>query len=131
MKFVTLAAVAALTLAACAAEEAEAAEIGSTGISIGAELDNNYNFDTEDFTITLTPEVGYEWRGLDFTASTDLEVLNNSTITLTDQDLPTLDLGVEYGIGLWALDATVYGETGYNFETDDMSAVEMGMKFSF
>ena len=125
MKFAALATVAMIT-----ATSVTAAEIGSTGISIGAELDNNYNVDTEDFTITLTPEVGYAWNGFDFTASTDLSVLENDTVTFADE-MPTLDFGVEYGIQLWMLDATLYGETGYDLELEDMADVEMGMKFSF
>ena len=125
MKFAALATVAMIT-----ATSVTAAEIGATGISIGAELDNNYNVDTEDFTITLTPEVGYAWNGFDFTASTDLSVLENDTVTFADE-MPTLDFGVEYGIQLWMLDATLYGETGYDLELEDMADVEMGMKFSF
>jgi len=125
MKFAALATVAMIT-----ATSVTAAEIGSTGISIGAELDNKYNVDTEDFTITLTPEVGYAWNGFDFTASTDLSVLENDTVTFADE-MPTLDFGVEYGIQLWMLDATLYGETGYDLEMEDMADVEMGMKFSF
>jgi len=125
MKFAALATVAMIT-----ATSVTAAEIGATGISIGAELDNNYNVDTEDFTITLTPEVGYAWNGFDFSASTDLSVLENDTVTFADE-MPTLDFGVEYGIQLWMLDATLYGETGYDLELEDMADVEMGMKFSF
>lgn len=125
MKFAALATVAMIT-----ATSVTAAEIGATGISIGAELDNNYNVDTEDFTITLTPEVGYAWNGFDFSASTDLSVLENDTVTFADE-MPTLDFGVKYGIQLWMLDATLYGETGYDLELEDMADVEMGMKFSF
>ena len=125
MKFAALATVAMIT-----ATSVTAAEIGATGISIGAELDNKYNVDTEDFTITLTPEVGYAWNGFDFSASTDLSVLENDTVTFADE-MPTLDFGVEYGIQLWMLDATLYGETGYDLELEDMADVEMGMRFSF
>ena len=125
MKFAALATVAMIT-----ATSVTAAEIGATGISIGAELDNNYNVDTEDFTITLTPEVGYAWNGFDFSASTDLSVLENDTVTFADE-MPTLDFEVEYGIQLWMLDATLYGETGYDLELEDMADVEMGMRFSF
>ena len=39
MKIAVIAVASALALAACAGTEAEAAEIGNTGISIGAELD--------------------------------------------------------------------------------------------
>ncbi len=64
MKIAAIAAtVTALTLAACGGTQAEAAEIGNTGISIGAELDNRYNVDAEALTVTLTPEVGYNIAG--------------------------------------------------------------------
>lgn len=130
MKIAAIAATALITLAACQATEAEAAEIGSTGISIGAELDNRYNVDGDDMTVTLTPGLGYDWRGFALSAEMDV-VLYENEFTLNNDDLPTLDFGAEYGLGLWGLTSTAYIESGYNFETDDMSDVEVGISFSF
>jgi hypothetical protein len=130
MKIAIAATAAALTLAACAGTEAEAAEIGATGISIGAELDNRYNVDTEVMTTTLTPEVGYNIAGFGLSADMDF-VLYNDEFTLNNDVLPTLDFGAEYGVGVLGLTSTAYVETGYNFETEDMSDIELGLKFKF
>ena len=130
MKIAIAATVAALTLAACAGTEAEAAEIGATGISIGAELDNRYNVDTETMTTTLTPEVGYDIAGFGLSAEMDF-VLYDNDFTLNNDELPTVDFGAEYGMTLGGLNATVYGETGYDLEAEDMSDVEVGVSFKF
>ena len=130
MKIAIAATVAALTLAACAGTEAEAAEIGATGISIGAELDNRYNVDTETMTTTLTPEVGYDIAGFGLSAEMDF-VLYDNEFTLNNDELPTLDFGAEYGMTLGGLNATVYGETGYDLEAEDMSDIEVGVSFKF
>ena len=126
MKIAAIAAAALITTTAAVS----AAEIGATGISIGAELDNRYNVDAETMTTTLTPEIGYEIAG--FAVSADMDfVLYNDEFTLNNDELPTLDMGVEYGLGLGGLTSTAYVETGYNFETEDMSDVEVGITFSF
>jgi len=130
MKFAIAATAAALTLAACAGTEAEAAEIGATGISIGAELDNRYNVDAEALSITLTPEVGYNIAGFGLSASTDLLLADNDGLALGDTK-PELEFGAEYGLGMWGLTSTAYVESGYNFETEDMSDVEVGVSFKF
>ena len=130
MKFAAIAVASALALAACAGTEAEAAEIGATGISIGAELDNRYNVDAEALTVTLTPEVGYNIAGFGLSASTDLLLADNDGLALGDTK-PELEFGAEYGLGMWGLTSTVYAETGYDFEVEDMSDVEVGISFKF
>jgi hypothetical protein len=130
MKFAAIAVASALALAACQATEVEAAEIGATGISIGAELDNRYNVDAETMTTTLTPEVGYNLAGFGLSAEMDF-VLYDNEFTLNNDELPTLDFGAEYGLGLMGLTSTAYVESGYNFETEDMSDVEVGVNFKF
>jgi len=130
MKF-AIAAATALVLSACMhASEAEAAEIGATGISIGAELDNRYNVDAETMTTTLTPGVGYDIAGFGLSAEMDF-VLYDNEFTLNNDELPTLDFGAEYGLGLMGLTSTAYVESGYNFETEEMSDVEIGVGFKF
>ena len=126
MKIAAIAAAALITSTAAVS----AAEIGATGISIGAELDNRYNVDTEVMTTTLTPEVGYNIAGFGLSADMDF-VLYNDEFTLNNDVLPTLDFGAEYGVGILGLTSTAYVETGYNFETEDMSDVELGLKFKF
>jgi len=126
MKIAAIAAAALITSTAAVS----AAEIGATGISIGAELDNRYNVDAETMTTTLTPEVGYDIAGFGLSAEMDF-VLYDDKFTLNNDELPTLDFEAEYGLGMWGLTSTAYVETGYNFETEDMSDVEVGVSFKF
>ena len=126
MKIAAIAAAALITSTAAVS----AAEIGATGISIGAELDNRYNVDAETMTTTLTPEVGYDIAGFGLSAEMDF-VLYDDKFTLNNDELPTLDFGAEYGLGMWGLTSTAYVETGYNFETEDMSDIEVGVSFKF
>ena len=130
MKFAAIAVASALALAACAGTEAEAAQLGATGISIGAELDNRYNVDQEQMTTTLTPSAGYNIAGFGLSAEMDF-VLYDNDFTLNNDELPTLDFGAEYGMTLGGLNATVYGETGYDLEAEDMQDVEVGISFKF
>jgi len=126
MKFAAIAAAALIASTAAVS----AAEIGATGISIGAELDNRYNVDAETMTTTLTPEVGYDIAGFGLSAEMDF-VLYDDEFTLNNDELPTLDFTAEYGMTLGGLNATVYGETGYDLEAEDMSDVEVGISFKF
>jgi len=126
MKIAAIAAAALITSTAAVS----AAEIGATGISIGAELDNRYNVDAETMTTTLTPEVGYDIAGFGLSAEMDF-VLYDDKFTLNNDELPTLDFEAEYGLGMWGLTSTAYVETGYNFETEDMSDIEVGVSFKF
>ena len=126
MKLAAAAATSALLLTACMhATEAEAAEIGATGISIGAELDNRYNIDGDDMTVTVTPEVG-----IDLSADMDF-ILYENEFTLNNDELPTLDFGAEYGMTMWGLNSKVYAETGYDLELEAMDDIEVGISFSF
>ena len=126
MKFAAIAAAALIASTAAVS----AAEIGATGISIGEELDNRYNVDAETMTTTLTPEVGYNIAGFGLSAEMDF-VLYDDEFTLNNDELPTLDFTAEYGMTLGGLNATVYGETGYDLEAEDMSDVEVGISFKF
>ena len=126
MKIAAIAAAALITSTAAVS----AAEIGNTGISIGAELDNRYNVDQEQMTTTLTPSAGYNIAGFGLSAEMDF-VLYDNEFTLNNDELPTVDFGAEYGMTLGGLNATVYGETGYDLEAEDMSDVEVGISFKF
>jgi len=131
MKLAAAAATTALLLTACmATTEAEAAEIGATGISVGAELDNRYNFDTETMTATLTPGFGYDLSGVSLAAEMDF-ILYENEFTLNNDELPTLDVGAEYGMTMWGLNSKVFAETGYDLEAERMEDIEVGISFSF
>ena len=126
MKIAAIAAAALITSTAAVS----AAEIGNTGISIGAELDNRYNVDQEQMTTTLTPSAGYNIAGFGLSAEMDF-VLYDNDFTLNNDELPTVDFGAEYALGVMGLTSTVYAETGYDLEAEDMSDVEVGISFKF
>ena len=122
---------AAITAAALlAASAASAADLGNTGISISAELDSRYNVDQEAFTMTMSPEIGYNLSGFALSLGTDVVILQNDAIVLGDA-LPTINFGAKYGLTAWGLSSEAYFETGYDLELDDMSDIEIGVKFSF
>lgn len=122
---------AAITVAVLlAAAPVAAADLGNTGISISAELDNRYNVDQEAFTMTMSPEIGYNLSGFHLSLGTDIVILENDTIVLGDTR-PTIDFGAKYGLTAWGLSSEAYFETGYNLELNNMSDIEIGVKFSF
>lgn len=122
MKFAAITAAALLV----SATSIQAAELGATGISLGATTVAEYNVETENMTLELTPSLGYGLYGADLTLSTDLMVYNDEYVFLDDN--PTIDFKVGYGV--WD-NSEVYVETGYDLELEDMSDVVVGMSFSF
>ena len=121
MKYAALTAAALLT-----ATSIQAAEIGATGISIGASATTEYNVDAENMTLEVTPSMGYELWGTELSVSTDLMIYNDEYVFWDEH--PTIDFKVGYGI--WD-HAEVYVETGYDLELEDMSDVVLGATFSF
>ena len=122
MKFAAITAAALLA----SATTIQAAELGETGISLGATTTAEYNVDAENMTVELTPEMGYGLYGMDFTLSTDLMIYNDEFVFMDTN--PTLDFKVGYGI---FDNAEVYVETDYNLETETRGDVVIGASFSF
>jgi len=122
MKFAAITAAALLV----SATSIQAAELGATGISLGATTTAEYNVDAENMTLELTPTVGYGLYGMDLTASTDLMIYNDDFVFMDTN--PTLDFKVAYGVwdGL-----EVYAETGYDLEKEDRADIVLGAAFSF
>ena len=126
MKFlvVTTAAMLAATSAA------QALEIGSTGISVGAELDAYYDVDKESTQMTLTPELGYSYGNILFSLETELDVISNDTLQFEEMfDDPVLTFETEYH--LWGPNAKLYGETNWDIDERDLSDGQVGVKFKF
>lgn len=121
MKYAALTAAALLT-----ATSIQAADIGATGISIGASATSEYNIDAENMTLELSPSMGYELWGTDLSVSTDLMIYNDEFVFMDVN--PIIDFKVGYGI---MDNAEFYVETGYDLELDDMSDVVVGATFSF
>lgn len=122
MKNLALAAI----VAAATTTAAQAGEIGATGITWSLETTAEYNVDAENMNITTTPELGYHWSMINFTASTDLEIYDDEFVA--GDVMPTLD----FKAGTHIMEnLEVYVETGYDLELEEMSDVVVGASFSF
>ena len=123
--------IAAIAVAATiAATTASAAQLGATGISIGAELDTYYDFDAEATQSVLTPTVGFAAAGVDFSASTDLTLIENDSLKFdTMLDNPVITLGAGYTLNM-GVAARAYGEVDID-QDFDTSGAKAGIKFSF
>jgi len=105
---------------ALASTSAYAVDLGN-GISAGAEIEAEYNFDTEADKITLTPYAGYDLRGIGFLVESELDMNN-----LSDEELD-LKWSVSYQ---WMKNGTTYVEleTNDEWETNNLTA---GVSFKF
>jgi len=124
MKIAAIAAATMVTLAACAGTEAEAVELGNTGVSLGGKFDTKYDTGAEEFAMEFVPKAGINRWGVDFEASTTFDVLG-----LNEDDVfKGIDLEAGYTIGNTGLRA--YGEIGTDadFEFGDAT---VGVSFEF
>jgi len=108
---------------------ANAAEIGSTGISIGVESVAEYNIDTELSTITIEPELGYDMMGwVDLTASSKMSLYNGND-WLWDEDFePTLNVKASRDI---IANVSVYAKSGYSWSDSEMTDIVIGASWSW
>lgn len=126
MKIVGIvAATAALTLTACAANEAVAMDLGN-GLSVGGEVETSYTTsDTDNWGLDFTPEVGFEVDAFAFTAETtfDMLELNNEAI----DRFTGVDFEATYGI---SNNLEAFGEisTDNDWEFGDLT---VGTRLSF
>ena len=120
----------AITLAACAAEEAAAIDLGA-GLSVGATTDASYDIDAENMNLMITPELGYSAWGANFSVDMDINIYDQEEFVLGDAfDKPVINFGVEYSIGM-VNGLTAYGETSYDWDASDTVGSKVGVKFSF
>lgn len=105
---------------AVATTSAHAIDLGN-GISAGAEIEAEYNFDTEADKITLTPYAGYSAWGINWNVESELD-LNN----LEDEELD-LKWSMNYP---WMENANAFVEveTDKDFDTDNLT---VGASFKF
>lgn len=115
MKIAAIAAAATLV-----ATSVTAAELG-WGIQGGAEAKAEYNFDTEAESITVTPYVGYNWIGINWSVETELDMQN-----LSDEELD-LDWAMKYNIMDGAA-AYLEVSTDKDFNNENLTA---GVSFKF
>ena len=113
----------ATALAAITATHISAAELGSTGINIGAEVDMNYTTGVEDWSIDFIPEAGFNKWGVDFKGSTTIDV-----IELNDGDIFQ---GLDFEAGYSLTDnLRAYGEVSADQDWD-FGDIKAGVSFSF
>ena len=124
MKVFTTAAVAATFLPTAA----NAVDLGN-GLSVGAELDAHWAVDAEALSMTLTPEMGYNAWGNEFTVSTDLDVYKNEDVVIGDAfDSLVVDFEVTRP---WMSNIELYGKTSWDFDAEDRGEISVGATFSF
>ena len=108
---------------------ANAAEIGSTGISIGVETIAEYNIDTEQSTLTVEPELGYDMMGwVDLTASSKMSVYDGDDWIWSEDFEPTLNFKANREV-MPSVD--VYAKTGYSMVSDEMTDIIIGASWSW
>ena len=130
MKFSAITAASLLT-----ATSISAAEIGSTGISFGAEAEAAYTIndaagaDVEDFGVKITPEIGYTMFGVGLTADMELPVYNNEDFKVDEMfDNPKINFGATYEV---FTGIELFGETTWDIDAEDAVSSKVGATFSF
>ena len=117
------------TVVALAATSTSAMDFSVAGqtLSIGADSDINYTTGIEEWEWELTPSAGITAMGIGLSVATDIDMLE-----LDEGDIfQGLDFTAKYSLELLGITSSVYGETGYDLEAEDMSDVEVGVTFSF
>ena len=118
-----------LTAAVAATVAFMASTAYADGVTFGGDVTGEYNTDSEAFTLTLTPEVGYTWDRVDFTLSSDLTLYDQADdFSLNKGEKPTLDLEVSTYLDV---NLEVYGKVSYDLEAEDRGDLVVGATFSF
>ena len=123
-------------VAAMAATTASAMDLGN-GLTLNTEVKAFRMVDAETNNVTVEPELRYTTGALslygsslitayetDHASGDDLAIMN----IWEDGYKPSLDLGVEYTI---QPNTIVYGETSWDFDTEDRGDIEVGISFNF
>jgi len=122
MKSLIIATAAAMAFAT-AATAADVQVAGQT-FSLGGEIDANYNTGTEDFALEMIPSAGFVAYGIDFEASTTIDV-----IQINEGDLfQGMDFEAGYTVGQTGLRAYAEIGTDADFEFGDLT---IGTTFNF
>ena len=124
-------------VAAMAATTATAMDLPVAGLELNTEAKAFRLMDAETNNVTVEPELRYTAGAVSVYTSSlvtvyetghasgdDLAVMN----IWEDGHKPTLDFGAEYSINESAM---VYGETSWDFNTEDRGEIEVGISFNF
>jgi len=124
-------------VAAMAATTASAMDLPVPGLALNTEVKAFHKMDAETNNVTVEPELRY--------TTGDLSLFTSSLVTVYETDhasgddiaimniwedgyKPELEFGAEYSINASTL---VYGETSWDFNTEDRGEVEVGISFNF
>lgn len=124
-------------VAAMAATSATAMDLPVPGLALNTEVKAFHKVDAETNNITVEPELRY--------TTGDLSLFTSSLITAYETDhasgddiaimniwedgyKPELEFGAEYSINANTL---VYGESSWDFNTEDRGEIEVGVSFNF
>jgi hypothetical protein len=124
-------------VAAMAATSATAMDLPVPGLALNTEVKAFHKVDAETNNITVEPELRYTTGDLSlFTSSLitayetghasgdDIAIMN----IWEDGYKPELEFGAEYSINANTL---VYGESSWDFDTEDRGEIEVGISFNF
>jgi hypothetical protein len=124
-------------VAAMAATTASAMDLPVPGLELNTEAKAFRQIDAETNHVTVEPELRYTAGAVsvytsslvtvyetDHASGDDFAVMN----IWEDGYKPTLDFGAEYSINESAM---VYGETSWDFNTEDRGEIEVGISFNF
>lgn len=118
-----------------------AADLPVPGLELNTEVKAFRTIDAEKNNVTVEPELRYSpdflLGGLSFTTSSLLTVYETDHASGDDiaiQNIwedghkPTIDFGVEYQ---FMQNATAYAESGWDFNTEGRTDIEVGVSFNF
>ena len=127
----------AMVAAMATATAASAMDLPVPGLELNTEVKAFRMVDAETNNLTVEPELRYTTGALSLYGSSLVTVYETGhasgddlaiTNILEDGHKPSLDLGVEYTI---QPNTIVYGESSWDFNTEDRGDIEVGISFSF
>jgi hypothetical protein len=124
-------------VAAMAATTATAMDLPVAGLELNTEVKAFRMIDAETNNVTVEPELRYTTGALslytsslitayetDHASGDDFAIMNITE----DGYKPTLELGIEYNV---TSNTMLYGESTWDFNTEDRGEVEVGVKLNF
>lgn len=124
-------------VAAMAATSAMALDTGIPGLALNTEAKAFRLMDAETNNVTVEPELRYTTGAVSLYTSSLVTVYETGHASGDDFAVmniwedgykPTLEFGAEYSINESAM---VYGETSWDFNTEDRGEIEVGVSFNF
>jgi len=124
-------------VAAMAATTATAMDLPVAGLELNTEAKAFRLMDAETNNVTVEPELRFTTGAVSLYTSSLVTVYETGHASGDDFAVmniwedgykPTLDFGAEYSINA---NTVVYGESSWDFNTEDRSEIEVGVSFNF